>query len=320
LQNEEDGSAETGGTDQPPPPPIAPKETRAPDAAAQRSQQEEATRQKLDQDMVKWTRAVALLTGALVFVGLCQIGTALLQWHEMQTSGVDTHNLAASTGNLASAAKSQASETTGLRQATQDFAAAMRRQADGTTALAQAATGQLREMRDEQRPTVFVSSVENYVPLQTDPIISTGVKFTLINSGKSAAILAYPHAKLILGFNTDVFKRQRDACAAPVKAANGTTKVGFNIPAGASMPVSVPYALTEEDTKIWKAKPAGRILLVGCIDYMFDYRHHHAPFVEEVDKRAANPDGWAPINPNTDKINTGELTFLIPPWYTAQPD
>ena len=63
------------------------------------------------------------------------------------------------------------------------------------------------------------------------------------------------------------------------------------------------------------------MLLVGCVDYLFDGRPHHTPFVREIDKADASaPQGWPPINPHTDKVDKGALVFLIPPWYTAQPD
>jgi hypothetical protein len=258
---------------------------------------------------------MAIFTIVIAAVGFLQWRVLSGQLQVMRDSNSDTTKLIQANQDLATAAKTQAENSGKLVDAANRSA--------GYAQTASVATqGQLLEMRDEQRPIVDVATIENATPLQTDPVVGAFIKFNLVNSGKSAAILAYPHAKLILNSRDSVvLKRTKEACSAPVRGANGSTKVGFNIRAGVTMPIGAAYVLTPEETKTWKAKPQLRMLIVGCIDYMFDSRHHHTPFIQEVDRRdAAAPEGWLPINPNTDKVDAGGLVFLIPPWFTAEPD
>ena len=119
MEDNGDSENNAGDGQNPPSAPVAPEhETPAPQTTgSEPGQQPETPEQKLDRDMVKWTRAVALLTGALVFVGICQIGAALLQWSEMKSGGEETANLVTATQNLAAHAKDQADAMDKLRRA-----------------------------------------------------------------------------------------------------------------------------------------------------------------------------------------------------------
>lgn len=149
----------------------------------------------------EWISALAAVAAALVAIASVVVAVQTRkvldsQLGEMHSSGVDTHNLAVATGNLARAAKSQAADTTGLKQATEDFAVAMKAEAQNSAKLASAATGQLREMEIEQRPLL---SIDPTTPINGEPFfevvnpppghgqLAWNVSYT--NIGKTPAIL-----------------------------------------------------------------------------------------------------------------------------------
>ena len=153
----------------------------------------EKTETASDPNVVKWMRTLALLTGALVFAGFCQIGDALLQWHEAQIRDIETHNLAVATRALTALAQSQASNLSALRQRTQELAATMNRQSGTAPALVKASVLRLNEMPGEGSPDI---SVDRSSPFCEGPKFDVEAKKTFLawrvcytNIGKGPAFM-----------------------------------------------------------------------------------------------------------------------------------
>ena len=118
-----------------------------------------------------------MVTTALVFIGLCQLGAALLQWNamngqlaEMQSGSLDTTKIANATADFAKAMKDEAANTGNLVGAT-------RKSADAAVQSAQASSEQLI-------PTVYPSAIDvRNVSAGEKP----NIKIRLQNSGTTTA-------------------------------------------------------------------------------------------------------------------------------------
>lgn len=120
------------------------------------------SKNKIDRDLVKWTRAVAFLTGGLILTGVFQFGAALLQWDSMRSAGVDSSNLVTATNKLVAAYGAQETETQKLRTATENFAKAMRDEAANTGRL----VGEAHELRNSHAKHLVLSKVSLKKPVQ----------------------------------------------------------------------------------------------------------------------------------------------------------
>jgi hypothetical protein len=131
-----------------------------------------------ERSSLRWNKAMFFVTVATaLFIGF--------QWHEMHTSGFDTHELAVAAGKQADAAKAQADQLTNLVAQGTVQAAAAKASAEATKdiaqrALAQAvATNELAKESKRQADTArdaLKSSIESFnedrrpwVPYNTQP-------------------------------------------------------------------------------------------------------------------------------------------------------
>jgi hypothetical protein len=120
------------------PKPDAPK--AASPAPAQQVANIEREMTSFERSTLRWAKTAVVMSGlAAIFV--------CLQWWEMHTSGTDTHNLAAASGNQATWTQHLADSTKTQADRTKDLADRMKDQADRTKDLAEQAKIQAQEAK-----------------------------------------------------------------------------------------------------------------------------------------------------------------------------
>lgn len=138
-----------------------------------------------------WTRRLTIVTGVLVFVGVCQLGAAVLQWNamngqlqEMRGSAPDTKRLVTANENLAAGMREQAENTHALVGEAANSASAAQQSAG-------LSGQQLTEMRHEDAPIIGESDAWYPTGARYGPACFPGGVFGwsygLENYGKSPA-------------------------------------------------------------------------------------------------------------------------------------
>jgi hypothetical protein len=244
----------------------------------------------------------------------------------------DTSDIKSAVGNisaLATQTKRQADETHNQVVAVQGQADILKRQLTAMERLADASQGQVSEMRAEQRPQVAIEGTGAIQPLNfhADGSAMLGMEFQLKNLGHTIAGVVTVYGALYARSDNNVEEVRRKACATHDKSPTGSQWQGFNIMQGEEISVKHFFKMSASDVTKWKTPGHFGVsglsaipMVVGCVDYMFDDRHHQTPFVYEMDRSGAGPQGFVSINPKDGDVPANQLMFLIPPWFVSRPN
>ena len=308
-----------------PPPPTVSPEHPAPNGkngAAENPTEGDGAKNKLDRDLVKWTRAVAVLTGALVGVALLQFIAALLQWNAMQGqlqamigAAPDTKKIVQANEDMAAGIKLQAGNTGSLvTQASKSANAAQRS--------ATAASGQLAQMQEDERPRV---AIEGAGPITGLVITNYGafitVQFHLKNTGRSVGDYTYPYGMITLASQDKaaVLKFHAEFCGKVRRRKE--IDVGGPIFPGIPLTENSRMIMPATDVARWKKDYTGLApIIVGCVDYVFRGEHHQTPFLFEIDKTASGPNPFAAIDPNQGDVPKEQVSLATNPSLGARAD
>jgi hypothetical protein len=186
--------------------------------------------------------------------------------------------------------------------------------------------GTLDEMRDEQRPEIAIDYAVPVGPFNFTGD-QAGMKFNIIvrNIGHRTASFVLPHTGFYLRTsNFGIVEAQQAACNRKMDAWVGDANQGFNLFYGQQMPMLTTAHLSSTDYKKWVAfGKAGTPMIVGCVDYVFDDKHHQTPFVFEVDQVAPTtqktPVGIQALDVTGAPVPAEALRLMIPPWFASQP-
>jgi hypothetical protein len=233
LGNEPEGDPKAGKAQQPPAAPIIP-EDKAPDCqatTAERDHKAEPPEEKLDRDLVRWTRALAIFTGVLVVASVLQFWVMRGQLDEMKatreggdksmvdqlaimqaqakamqhqveamkTASAQTERAITATDRLAEEASKSAIESHRLADSATKSAEDSRRLADAAIVSAQTGFAQLEELRKASRAWVVVGPVRMDGP----PIIGREKEVTIFydNAGKEPAQSYAEHTEAFTAFD-----------------------------------------------------------------------------------------------------------------------
>jgi hypothetical protein len=279
---------------------------------------------------------------------------AIAQCHEMNSGGVDTHKLADSTNSLYDAtnkladaeqrqetdtnklviaAQAQAAATNNLRDAARDEALAMAKlrdagqaQADATSHLRDIASHQLAINEETERPRLYISSSDPVTPLAfTAQGVDLTIQFTINNSGESDAQFAYPFGEFYVRSNdaATVHARQKSFCDR-VRARDIIRQpIGTMIARGQTTHENAVVHMNSEELDKWKRTSAaeGAPFVAGCLDYIYDGKHHQTSFAYEIDRlQPGQPNPFGVIDPTKGNVNAGEIALAIHPWFSGQSD
>jgi hypothetical protein len=149
TERQDEGRAEPSQNPEPSEPPIDAVEGPPSRPPAGKSPGNEGGPPDHNRRIADWTQRLALVTAALVFVGFCQIGAALLQWDamngqlkEMRGSAATADALDNATNSLADAAANEAQADNSLAVSTSDEVGALSNSVKAAQQLANAAVVQ----------------------------------------------------------------------------------------------------------------------------------------------------------------------------------
>jgi hypothetical protein len=326
----DDQTAESAGP--PPPPPIGP-ENEAPDGGnggRDGSDEKAKADDKLDRDLVKWTKVVAVLTGCLVVAALLQFGAALLQWDamrnqltEMRNATPDTKKIVQANQDLAAGMKLQATNTGALVQQASRSAGAAEGSAD-------AAKGQLAQLRDDERPKVSIDNAFAATPLIFDNSgAHIAVTFVMGNSGHSVGENTYPFAAIILSSSKDdVLKALATNCKG-VRARTVALDVGAPIYPGVPLKENNVLSVSKSDVNRWQDAVKWwnidntKVLsprIIGCVDFVYNRQHYQTTFIYEIDKLGTGPNPFELIDPSKGNVPAAQIGLAVNPGYAGHSD